>query len=178
VNNSIRSFVTAALCAMAFGPVSAWGETPKSPREAAVAVLAHSKEIYQKVCEASPAPGATVLPAAVEVRLGRALIITSDVLTKGDDRELATALVEYVAVSGCSSNRAPALAMARIFRARPDSIQASIEAVPAAQRCNVVGQLDWGWKNDFLPAPTAAGVATDRDARLKKLKTGLPAKCT
>jgi hypothetical protein len=152
---------------------TAWSETPpapKTPREAAIAILANAKQIYQKVCEASPAPGATVLPAAVEVRLGRALIVTSDVLTKGDDRELTSALIDFVAVSQCSSNRAPGLTMARIFRARPDAIQTAIEAVPTAQRCNVVSQLDWGWKNDFLPAPTAAGVSTDRDARLKKLK--------
>jgi hypothetical protein len=169
----------AILCATAAFPGPAWSETaPKTPREAAIAIFGNAKQIYQKVCEASPQPGATVLPAAVEVRLGRALIVTSDILTKGDDRELASALIDFVAVSECSSNRAPALTMARIFRARPDAIQSAIEAIPAARRCNIVGQLDWGWHNDFLPAPTAAGVSTDRDARLKKLKAGVPAKCS
>jgi hypothetical protein len=168
----------AATAATAFLSAAALSETaPKTPREAALAVFVNAKQIYQKVCEASPQPGATVLPAAVEVRVGRALIVASDVLTKGDDRELASALIDFVAVSGCSSNRAPGLALARIFRARPDALQSTIEAMPPAQRCTVIGQLDWGWKNDFLPAPTAAGVATDRDARLKKLKTGVPAKC-
>jgi hypothetical protein len=168
----------AATAAIAFLSTSALSETaPKTPREAALAVFANAKQIYQKVCEASPQPGATVLPAAVEVRVGRALIVASDVLTKGDDRDLAAALIDFVAVSGCSSNRAPGLAMARIFRARPDALQATIEATPPAQRCNVIAQLDWGWHNDFLPAPTAAGVATDRDARMKKLKASVPAKC-
>jgi len=143
---------------------------PKTPREAAILVLTSGKQIYQQVCTASPQPGATVLPAGVEVRFGRALIVTSDILTKGDDKELTSALVDFVAASPCSSNRAPALTMARVFRARPDALQAAIEGVPTAQRCHVVSELEWGWKNDFLPAPTAAGVTTDREARLKKLR--------
>lgn len=166
----------AASWALAIPAVAA--DAPKTPREAAIAVLANGKQVYHKVCEASPQAGATVLPAAVEVRLGRALIVTSDVLSKGDDRELMTGLIDFVASSGCSSNRAPALTMARIFRARPDALQSAIEAVPVAQRCNLVGQLDWGWRNDFLPAPTAAGINTDREARLKKLKAGVPVKCS
>ena len=163
-------FMAIAACAIATTAMAA--DAPKTPREAAIAVLAHGKLIYQQVCAASPAPGATVLPAAVEVRLGRALIVTSDILTKGDDKDLMTGLVEFVASSRCSSNRAPALTLARIFRARPDPLQSAIEAVPAGQRCNVVAQLDWGWQNDFLPAPTAAGINSDREARLKKLKAG------
>ena len=164
--------IAMAACAIATSLASAANEQPKTPREAALAVLTSGKQIYDKVCEASPTAGATVLPAGVEVRFGRALIVTSDVLTKGDDRELMTALVDFVAASGCSSNRAPALTMARVFRARPDAMQSAIEAVPAAKRCNVVSQLEWGWKNDFLPAPTAAGVTTDRETRLKKLQAG------
>src|SRR5262245_3945439 len=146
-----RPFLCAIVAAstMAAPLAFAAGEAPKTPREAAVLVLTSGKQIYQKVCEASPQPGATVLPAGVDVRFGRALIVTSDVLSKGDDKELMTALIDFVAASGCSSNRAPALTMARIFRARPDAIQNAIEAVPAAHRCNVVNQLDWGWKNDF-----------------------------
>jgi len=164
------SVITLAACALATSFAAAAPEAPKTPREAAIAVLASGKQIYLQVCAASPQAGATILPAGVEVRFGRALIVTSDVLTKGDDKELMTALIDFVASSPCSSNRAPALTMARVFRARPDAIQTAIEAVPAAQRCNVVSQLDWGWKNDFLPAPTAAGVTTDREARLKKLQ--------
>lgn len=161
-----------ALAASAIATSAFAADAPKTPREAAIAVLGHGKLIYQQVCAASPAPGATVLPAGVEVRLGRALIVTSDILTKGDDKDVMTSLVEFVASSGCSSNRAPALTLARVFRARPDGLQSAIEAVPAGQRCNVVGQLDWGWKNDFLPAPSATGISADRDARLKKLKAG------
>lgn len=170
--------VLMALAALAVAAPAGAADAPKTPREAAIAVLAHGKLLYDKVCEASPAPGATVLPAGVEVRLGRALIVASDILTKGDDKDLMSGLVAFVATSGCSSNRAPALTMARIFRARPDALQSAIETVPAGQRCNVVSQLDWGWKNDFLPAPTAAGITTDREARLKKLKAGVPAKCS
>lgn len=168
----LRSSVIAiAACAVATSfAAAAAPEPPKTPRDAAIAVLANGKQIYQQVCAASPQAGATVLPAGVEVRFGRALIITSDILTKGDDKDLTAALVDFVAASPCSSNRAPALTMARVFRARPDALQTAIAATPAAQRCNVVSQLDWGWKNDFLPAPTAAGVTTDREARLKKLE--------
>jgi hypothetical protein len=173
-----RIFLIAIAVACAAVTPAIAADAPRTPREAALAVLANGKQIYQRVCEASPQQGATVLPAAVEVRLGRALIVTSDILTKSDDRELMTGLIDFIASSGCSSNRAPALTMARIFRARPDAIQGAIEAVPAAQRCNVVGQLDWGWKNDFLPAPSAAGISADRAARLKKLKAGVPAKCS
>ncbi|MBI1213434.1 MAG: hypothetical protein GC190_18380 [Alphaproteobacteria bacterium] len=159
------------IVASGVGEAATQGQQPKTPREAAIAVLTNAKKIYQQVCAASPQPGATVLPAGVEVRIGRALIVTSDILSKGDDADLMGALVDFVASSGCSSNRAPGLTMARIFRARPDALQSTIEAVPAAQRCNVVGQLEWGWKNDFLPAPTVAGMAKDRELRLKRLKT-------
>src|SRR6185436_11077457 len=103
----MKQTILMAIAASAIASSAIAADAPKTPREAAIAVLGHGKKIYQQVCEASPAPGATVLPAAVEVRLGRALIVTSDILTKGDDKELASALVDFVAVSGCSSNRAP-----------------------------------------------------------------------
>jgi len=152
-------------------------EAATTPRDGALAALTGAKKVYEKVCEASPQPRATVLPAAVEVRLSRALVVTSDLLAKGDDRQLMTALIDYTAVSECSADRDRALALARIFRARAEPLDGTIAALPAAARCKVVAQLQWGWANDFLPTPTAPGVSADRQARLAKLKTGMPAKC-
>ena len=148
-----------------------------SPRDAALETLTHAKAIYEKICEASPQKSATVLPAAVEVRLSRTLVVTSDLLAKGDDRELLAALIDYASVSQCSADQTSALTLARIFRARPEALQGAIAALPAPARCRLVGQLQWGWTNDFLPAPTAAGAVTDRESRLTKLKSSVPAKC-
>ena len=148
-----------------------------TPRDAAVAALTNAKTIYEKVCEASPQPRATVLPAAVEVRLSRVLVFTSDLLGKGDDKDLLSVLVGYTAVSECSADRDRGLALARIFRARPEPLNAVIAALPPPARCEVIGQLQWGWSNDFLPSPSATGVSADREVRLAKLKQSVPATC-
>ena len=157
--------------------VAASAAPTPSPRDAALEALTQAKAIYEKICEASPQKSATVLPAAVEVRLSRALVVTSDLLAKGDDRELLAALIDYTSVSDCSADQTRALTLARVFRARPEALQAAIAALPAPARCKLVGQLQWGWTNDFLPAPSAAGAGADREARLTKLKSSVPAKC-
>jgi hypothetical protein len=149
-----------------------------TPRDAALAALTAAKRVYEKVCEASPQPRATVLPAAVEVRMSRALVVTSDLLAKGDDHELMSALIDYTAVSECSADRDRALALARIFRAKAEPLNGSIAALPPAARCKLVAQLQWGWTNDFLPTPTAPGVSADREARLSKLKQSVAKQCT
>jgi hypothetical protein len=149
----------------------------KSARDVAIAALADAKVIYEKVCQASPQPRATILPAAVEVRLSRALAVTSDILAKSDDRELMAALIDYTSVSECSADRDRALALARIFRAKAEPLSASIAALPPVVRCKVVAQLQWGWTNDFLPAPTTPGAGADREARLTALKRSVPTTC-
>jgi hypothetical protein len=166
------------LAAAAFAATLSIASAATTPRAAALAALTDAKKVYEKVCEASPQPRATVLPAAVEVRLSRALVVTSDLLAKGDDRELMTALIDYTAVSECSADRDRALALARIFRAKAEPLNGSIAALPPAARCRVVAQLQWGWTNDFLPTPTATGVSADREARLSKLKQGIAKQCS
>ena len=74
------------LVAAALAVTGSIAQAATTPRDAALAALTAAKRVYEKVCEASPQPRATVLPAAVEVRLSRALVVTSDLLAKADDR--------------------------------------------------------------------------------------------
>ncbi len=143
-----------------------------TPRQAALVSLQHVKALFEQVCAASPAPGATVLPAGVQVRLSRLMAFTGDLLSKGDDKELMTALIDATVVSECSADHDRAIALARIFRARPEPLNGNIAALAQPARCRVVTQLQWGLANDFLPTAPAAKGKSDIDARVAKLKQG------
>jgi hypothetical protein len=117
------------------------------------------------------------LPDGIEDRTGNALVAAEAVLTEKDDAELLKALIEYIDASDCSADESRAFTLGAIFHHRPDALQTAIEALPDQGRCRLVGQLDWGWQNEIYDKKLDPKLLADRQARLKKLKNALPAKC-
>jgi hypothetical protein len=146
-------------------------------RDQALAVFKNATGLFAKVCTAGPNETVPALPDTLEGETGNALTVADGVLSKGDDAELLGALVGYVDASDCSADESRAFALGSIFHHRPDALQAAIATLPEKSRCELVGQLDWGWQNEIYGKTPDPKVKADREARLKTLKATLPTSC-
>jgi hypothetical protein len=145
-------------------------------RDDALAIFKDATATYAKVCSAGP-NDAVALPETMEDRAANAVTAAEDVLSKADDAELLKALLDYVAVSDCSADESRAFSLGAIFHKRPDALQKAIAALADKQRCELVGQLDWGWQNEIYDKKLDPKLKAEREARLAKLKSALPASC-
>ena len=157
-----------ALCTAAYAAATS--------RDEALATFKDATATYAKVCTAGPNDAPT-LPETMEDRSGNAVAAAEEILSKGDDAELLKALLDYVAASDCSADESRAFTLGAIFHQRPDALEKAIAASPDKQRCELVGQLDWGWQNEIYDKKLDPKLKADRETRLAKLKAALPASC-
>ena len=152
--------------------------TAAMSRDQALAVFKNATGLFAKVCTAGENDKPPPLPDSLEGDTGNALTVADGILSKRDDPELLNALLGYIGASDCSADESRAFTLGSIFHHRPDALQAAIAALPEKSRCELVGQLDWGWQNEIYGETPDPKVKADREARLKKLKSTLPKSCS